>query len=217
MDNFNLDIKTLFSIGITPTQFIMLVYIFQKDKHNFIELCDIIDEEEIVKRSIHKLYQKHYINIDPSTLSLNFDNFEITAFGIDIIKNQNINTKDLVVKNYKGDFDSFVNAYYELFPTKVRQGNLLVRSDKTSCAKKLKKFIKEYPEFDYDIILKATANYINKCSKDGYRYIKVSHYFIYKDNVSTLASECEETKLAISEGTFQENLNFDDEYGKDLI
>jgi hypothetical protein len=213
MIKIEIDLESLFKNELSPTQYIMLYFIAQNNKIKFHELIDVIDEEEVVKRSLYRLYRKNFIEGFVETTLISFDSLVITAEGIDVLNNLNIGEP----KNYKGTFDEFITAFFNTFPKKIRQGNLLVRSDINSCSKKMKKFLKEYSEYDYDIILKATTNYVNKCSKDGYRYIKVSHYFIYKDNISTLASECEEIKTSIEEGTFNENINYDDEFGKELI
>lgn len=85
----------------------------------------------------------------------------------------------------------WINDFREIFPKGIRSGGLPVRGDKQSCLKKMRKFVKEYPEYDKDLILKATKNYVDNKAREQYNYMQTAHYFIYKQNMSTLASECE--------------------------
>lgn len=85
----------------------------------------------------------------------------------------------------------WIDEFREIFPKGVRSGGLPVRGDKQSCLKKIRKFLKEYTEYDKDLILKATKNYVENKARDQYNYMQTAHYFIYKNNTSTLAAECE--------------------------
>jgi len=85
----------------------------------------------------------------------------------------------------------WINDYREIFPKGIRSGGMPVRGDKQSCLKKMRKFIIEYPEYETDLIIKATKNYVENKARSQYAFIQTAHYFIYKNNMSTLASECE--------------------------
>jgi hypothetical protein len=86
--------------------------------------------------------------------------------------------------------DEFCNVQYEKFPVKVKSGGYLVRQGLVGFRLKLKKFIKanSYP---LDVIDKAFTMYIEEKRRSGWSYMKLSGYFISKDNDSTLASYCE--------------------------
>ena len=64
--------------------------------------------------------------------------------------------------------------------------------------------MKEYPQYDQDIILKAVSNYHNRCSLNGFKFMKLAVNYIIKDKESMLASECE----AILEGNSNSTPNF---------
>lgn len=105
---------------------------------------------------------------------------------------------------------SLAEKYRSYFPKGVRSGGYLVRGTKESCEKKLKAFIRKYPDYDESIILEATKRYINRKAKEAYTHMKLAPYFIEKDGISMLAAECEEL---ISEGTDGRS---DDDWGKDV-
>lgn len=85
----------------------------------------------------------------------------------------------------------FVAEYRDLFP-KGSPNGYPAKGDKNGCIKKMKKFLKDNPEYNEDIILTATKLYVAKKKMENYRYMKAADYFIIKDNISLLASYCEE-------------------------
>jgi hypothetical protein len=64
-----------------------------------------------------------------------------------------------------------------------------------SCRDKLKRWLKENPEYSFDHILKATAIYINSLN-GNYAYLQQADYFIYKkqgkDEISKLSAFIDE-------------------------
>ena len=97
-------------------------------------------------------------------------------------------TEDL--KATTNNIVDWIDEYRSLFPKGVKTGGYPVRGDRNACIKKMQIFMKNNPEYDKDIILEATQKYINRKELEGYKYIQISHYFIYKNNVSNLSSEC---------------------------
>ncbi len=91
----------------------------------------------------------------------------------------------------KDDLEDFVEEYRNIFPSGISSGGYLVRGDKKGCLKKLQKFLQTYPEFTKETILTATRKYVGEMRLKGYLYMKLAHYFIEKDGVSTLAAYCE--------------------------
>jgi len=94
-------------------------------------------------------------------------------------------------KPEKDNVLEWINEFREIFPKGIRSGGMPVRGDKSSCLRKMRKFVTEYKEYNKDLILKATQNYVDNKARDGYTYMQISHYFIFKNDMSTLASECE--------------------------
>ena len=76
----------------------------------------------------------------------------------------------------------------------------LSMGDKADCVAKMKRFIKEYPQYTEEDILKATDRYIEITPPV---YIRRANYFIYKhtnkgEEISTLASILENPSLSPS-------------------
>lgn len=115
-------------------------------------------------------------------------------------------TDKLVAKT--NNVDDWIDEYRSLFPKGIKTGGYPVRGDRNACIKKMQIFMKNNPEYDKDIILEATQKYINRKELDGYNYIQISHYFIYKNNVSNLASEC---SALLEDEEIDSNSNFSTE------
>jgi len=92
----------------------------------------------------------------------------------------------------KEKFNKFLNDYLSKFPPGIRNnGGKLIRVSPEDAEKKMAQFISKYKRYgDYDLILKATENYIKRLS-GKYDYCPTAEYFIIKNGTSALASECE--------------------------
>ena len=93
-----------------------------------------------------------------------------------------------------------VDKYRELFPKGTNNNGYPYKGDKQGCIKKMSRFLKLNPEYDEDIILKATKKYIDKKRRDNFDYMHLAHYFIEKNNVSALGSFCEQVNEGGDEG-----------------
>jgi hypothetical protein len=78
----------------------------------------------------------------------------------------------------------------DLFPSKIRSGGYLVRSSLNDTVDKLKKFFKKH-NYTYEQVLKATEKYVKKKEHENYAYMQTLVYFIEKNGISNLASECD--------------------------
>jgi len=98
-------------------------------------------------------------------------------------------------KEDEGEFQLFVDEWFDIFPKNIKSGNFYIRTDKKDCLKKLGKFMTNYPEYSKEVILEATKRYVKTCANSGYRYMKLAPYFIYKDNMSMLEGYCQQVLL----------------------
>lgn len=176
-----IDTDQLIELGITPNQYVNIYLLELKDIDTIKGFMDI-NGEDYTKKDFYNLYIKDLITneIDENNEEeLNIENLKL---------NKNIQ-QQILEKERK--FLDFVNSYYELFPKGVKTGNLFVKSNKAKCGSKLKKFIQNHKEYTEEIILQATKNYIEYCKRKNYEFMKTAFYFIDKDGVSILESECE--------------------------
>lgn len=104
----------------------------------------------------------------------------------------------LDVSKAPANVEAWIDSWRDLFPSGLRGGSgYLIRSSRKDCLIKMKKFVDEYPQYDINTIKEATKIYIDKQSENGYKYMKVAHYFINKkDGGSGLANECEDYVLS---------------------
>ena len=88
--------------------------------------------------------------------------------------NININPKQISKVVKSSEFDNFV-VEYRLLWKGLKQGSM---GSINSCRDKLKRFLKENPDYTQEDIIKAAKTYIN--SLDDYKYLQQADYFIYK-------------------------------------
>lgn len=103
--------------------------------------------------------------------------------------------------------EEWIDEWYDLWPKGVKSGGYLVRSGVKGCLIKMKNFLKDNKEYDKDIIMKATKDYINLSRMNNYKFMQLAHYYISKNNMSTLMSNCE---LITEKGKVEEISYIDD-------
>jgi hypothetical protein len=81
--------------------------------------------------------------------------------------------------------------YRELFPVKVMTGNMPVKGNLNNIIRKMVKFRTDHPKYTDEVILAATAKYVEDKRKEGYVFMTSSEYMISKNNISLLASLCD--------------------------
>lgn len=89
------------------------------------------------------------------------------------------------------DISAFVESYRAIFPSGNNSSGYPYKGDKQGCIKKMKKFLKTYPNFTKQQILKAARSYVTTHFFKGYTYMQTAAYLIEKDGISNLAGLCE--------------------------
>jgi hypothetical protein len=87
--------------------------------------------------------------------------------------------------------EELCRQYRELFPIGVKSAGHPVRGNMVNIMRKMRRFREEFPQFSDDVILQATRRYVTEKQREGYAYMKVAEYLIYKDTSSLLASLCD--------------------------
>lgn len=162
-----IDLDVLEKKRLNPTQY---VYLYLKAVHK-INAIDSISEEDL-----EMLEDEGYIKISDNGVVLR-------QVSLDLFKT--------LVEDNSMDW---IEEWRQLFPLGVKMAGYAVRGDKQNCTKKMKSFMKKYPDFTKEDIFDATRAYIDDRRKDNWNYIKLAHYFIEKDGASSLAALCEDIK-----------------------
>lgn len=186
-------------LGITPNQYCLAYCFYTGDKKMFLRLKSLYHSETFFKEDVYRLVFKGYLdNKDENPYNIRFDKCVIKGidFNVEIVEEEEPGEDFLVIDDtgpidLSDEWGQFVNRFREIFPSGVSPNGIYVRSSARDCDKKLKKFTKEYPEFDHETIIKAAEKYVKRYALQGYRYMKTASYFIMKDGESTLAVECE--------------------------
>jgi hypothetical protein len=98
------------------------------------------------------------------------------------------------LEHIDSDINVLVEEYRKLFKATGKRGAM---GDKRALKEKLTKFLIAYPQYDYDLILKAISSYIETEAEQGYKYLQQAHYTVSKKapdgtDISRLAVFCEE-------------------------
>ena len=162
-----------------------------------IDLLDIMDDNNKSKRMIlmyYELMRKGLIEENPDTVV----QYKLTDLGnqllnnIDFLLSEEIK-EDIVKEDNKVEdkVDNWIDKWVRMFPSGVKSGGKLLRSDAKSCLIKMKQFLKDYP-YDKDTIFKATLNYLADKKEENWQFTRCAIYFISKRGEgSDLAAECE--------------------------
>lgn len=158
------------------------IYILFNHKNNLVHKADPLDLEYLQVSKYIKItdYQEF--------------TFELRQKGNDLNIDEIIYLKD-EMNNSKDDGLAFlVTEFRKLFKATGMSGKT---ADIKTTTKKMQWFLKEYPEYDKELILKATQKYIDQEAHSGFKYLQRCDYFISKEDTSKLktsrlASYCEE-------------------------
>ena len=90
--------------------------------------------------------------------------------------------------------EDLVKEYLEIFPKGKLPSGKLARSDRKNIKTNFEWFFKTY-DYSWDVVIRATALYVDEYEKKNYMYMKTSQYFISKMNPdrtrdSELANYC---------------------------
>lgn len=111
----------------------------------------------------------------------------------DLLNKRFINLNGLEVRGINLFNNNSVNEWIEewlnLWPTEVLHG-YRVSGNTLQVYKKMKIFCKKFPNFDKDLILKATTNYLKRKRNEGWGFTKKNSKFIFDTEGSTLEQEC---------------------------
>lgn len=166
-----INLDQLLDEQLTINQYIYLYFLYKqqtKDKYE-----SVLSGSVITPVDLEYLIRQEYIREDNSIRAKTLELFEPSI----------------------DDFSKFVEVYRDLFPKGVKSGNgTPIRGDKGGVTKKMEWFLRSYPEYNQNIILEATTQYVREMQRKipQYAYMSQADYFIQKDGASKLASYCEE-------------------------
>lgn len=86
--------------------------------------------------------------------------------------------------------DSQLDQWLSLWPTFVIPQNYRISGNYQDCKYRMEKFIKKYG-YSWDVIMEATKSYLNRQKKNNWNMTKKNVKFIYDNDGSLLAEECE--------------------------
>jgi len=176
------DIRRLSKNGdIHPTGIVLTRLIKDKDRKAILKYFEYVmskdpnsKEMDVILENILSEYERtEYIKILDENDPLNY---AVLAKLEDVFGNE-IDPSD------------WIEDWRKIFPSGKNANGYRYRGDKAGCLSKMKKFIKNNPQVTKEEIFTATKKYVERF---GYsNFMKLAHFFIYKENVSQLASEVE--------------------------
>jgi hypothetical protein len=176
------------SEGFYPDTMFACLVAMKALAENFVQILDDMDDFSKSKRMMIiylELIRKGFLTEDEEGPLL----YQITEKGrvfLERIRALEEGTKE-------GDVEGWFDMWMELWPSGVKSGGKLIKSDKKSCLIKMKKFVKDYPEYSREIIFKATWAYLEAQAAKDYAFTKCAVYWIHKQNEgSDLAAYCQD-------------------------
>lgn len=154
-------------------------------------LCCIKDSVTPIKINIH-LELRSLVN--NQWLSLTGKKYKLTPKSMTLIDKleklfrlKKTTTSSMLMGK---DFKKNIETYKEMFPNIKLPSGKAARSAIGNLEKNFRWFFENH-KYNWEIVLKATAHYINDHQKKGYKFMRTSQYFIRKDSLSDLADYCE--------------------------
>jgi hypothetical protein len=222
-------IKQVKALNFQVDQLGSVLFILFSLYENRLDLLDEFDDYNLQKRAIILYKELELKGLIEEAEEGEEGYFTLTQEGIKLVEfikgeftksNEQVTSEKIAVSGVENlkdaiasdDVDSWIDSWVELFPRGVRTFGKLVRSDKQSCLRKMRVFMKEYG-YDKDTIMTATRKYVKVKEDDGYRAMRCAVYFIYRvetslrDKVSDLAAYCEEVLLDKQDGNSEQSEN----------
>lgn len=146
-----------------------------------------------------KLLLKRLVDIE----EFSWDNYQLTDYADQLFEacSQHIIPDSSLIRGVAPveKVSKLVEDYRAIFPEGVRNagGEYLKGNDK-DITSKMNTFVNKY-KYPVETILGATANYVNQQAREQYKWCSAAHFFISKNGVSKLATECEAFRGKIDE------------------
>ena len=171
-------IKTLRDAGFYPdTMMTALTALFALQEKE-ITLLDSLDDNNGSKRAIivyYDLVRKGLWKETPEENQL----FHPTKAGVELYQKLKHDMDDTGVPVEKMDVETWFPSWFNLWPKGVKTMGKLIRSDEKGCLKKMKAFVKDYPQYTPQTIINATALYLREREEEQWRGVRCATYFIH--------------------------------------
>jgi predicted transcriptional regulator len=184
-----------------------------KDLYDLLVINKVSPNGLFVLHCTHNLYMyPNYVNFNHEQYRLEITGhlrkenatvgtvYKITEKGLHLLREaEHILTKMKRAKKSVNieNWEEHVAKYNEMFPKGKKEGSSVsFRTNPRELMDRFMWFFKEYPEYTWDHVFKATEKYLNTFDEStGFTYMQTSKYFIKKDDkskttTSTLATMC---------------------------
>lgn len=104
--------------------------------------------------------------------------------------------------------EEFAKKYLEIFPKMMLPSNKPARAPIKAIIKNLTWFLHTYPQYNEELIMRATQYYVQKYAEQDYKFMRTSQFFISKEATNrTITSTLAEFCQLILEGVDDETPN----------
>lgn len=212
---FNVDIDKLIELGVSIEEYLLCQFAYKGESTKFNQYMDKFSGS-FSKAMVDGLINKGFLYLEDDKKGYRISNIKVQELFIDKFDlNKESFVEEMINKSKKSSSKiiDWFDEWYALWPSIMGSGGYRIKGDRRGCIRRLEKFTKDYPEYNKDIIMKATKEYVDRCKANRYRYMQLAHYFIYKNNISSLASYCEAIVDKVKDGKY----DLDDNYEYDNI
>jgi hypothetical protein len=168
-------------------------------------LPQLMKESQLTPNQLYLLYcfyveeKPLYINMYTELRGLQVAGYvstdgRITNKGVEVAAKIPVSKKTASKKPAVVITEDSITQYLDLFPKGKLPSGKLARSDRKNIKTSFEWFFKNH-EYTWDVVIRATALYVDEYEKKNYMYMKTSQYFISKMNPdrtrdSELANYC---------------------------
>ena len=168
--------------GLAPNSYYVLCSINASVlplKINITQEVNLLIEHEWLKETKASVIEAPY-TLTPKAVAL-IDKLE----KLFILK-KNLTSSQLMGEDVKAN----ITKYNEMFPNVKLPTGKAARAAYGNLEKNFRWFFENH-KYKWDVVFKATAQYVNEYQQNNYKFMRTSQYFIRKNHLSDLADRCE--------------------------
>jgi hypothetical protein len=164
--------------------------------NSYYVLCSIresvLPSEINIHRELKSLVEHEWIKEnDESAIGAPYSLTPKAVTLIDKLEKLFILKKSLTSSQLMGeDAKANITKYNEMFPNVKLPTGKAARAAYGNLEKNFRWFFENH-KYEWDVIFKATAQYVNEYQQNNYKFMRTSQYFIRKNHLSDLADRCE--------------------------
>lgn len=181
--------------SLTANEFYILFYLYNINTDN-LKNYNFKEKSLNFHKELRSLVMKNWLtNTNDAIAKLNIKSLELSTEKVEfLISNleNSLKTKPSTIKEIITtlDYENNIIKYNELFPKRKLGSGKPARSNIKNLQSCFEWFFKNH-NYSWELILKATNNYLNKEEESNYKYTRTAQYFVKKQDITDKSNNSE--------------------------